>query len=74
MTAVIDILLSGWEYIVAGVLALVALFYRQRAKVAETQAVTAERSAKTHERMRDHEREAMQMDDQSLADRLTRGR
>lgn len=70
----IDILLPFWELIVAGVLALVALFYRQRAKSAEAEAATAKRSAKTHERMRDHEREAMQMDDDSLADRLTRGR
>lgn len=70
----IEILSQFWQLIGMGVLALVTIFYRQRAKSAETRADSAERSAKTHEKMREHEREAMQMDDDSLADRLTRRR
>ena len=69
-----SILLEFWELIVAGLAALVAVFYRYKAKTAEVQAREAKRSAQTHQKMRDYEREAMQLDDTSLADRLTRRR
>jgi len=67
-----SVLLEFWELIAAGLAALVAVFYRYRAKAAESQARDAKRTAKAHEEMRNHEREAMQMDDASLADRITR--
>ena len=41
---------------------------------ADAKAKTADRRADTQERMRDHEREASQMDDTSLADRISRKR
>ena len=63
------------EQIALGVLAalsaaVVALFRLWRG--AETKARNATRRANTHEEMRDHENEASQMDDTSLANRLTR--
>jgi hypothetical protein len=43
------------------------LLVRERGKRKE-----AQRKARTHKEMRDHEREASQLDDTSLADRITR--
>jgi hypothetical protein len=43
------------------------LLVRERGKRKE-----AQREARTHKEMRDHEREASQLDDTSLADRITR--
>ena len=49
--------------------AVVALFKMWRG--AEAKAKAADRAAKTQKEIRGHEKEASQMDDTSLADRLT---
>lgn len=67
-----SILLEFWQYGLAAITALAALFYREKAKNAKQRADRAEWISKTYKEMRDHEREAMQLDDVSLADRISR--
>ena len=52
--------------------AVVALFKMWRG--AEAKAKAADRAAKTQKEIRGHEQEASQLDDTSLADRITRKR
>jgi hypothetical protein len=52
--------------------AVVALFKMWRG--AEAKAKAADRAAKTQKEIRGHEKEASQLDDTSLADRITRKR
>jgi len=67
-----DLGLIGW--LVALIAGLVAWIFREREKDAKAERDAARRSAQTHKEMREHEQEASQMDDVSLADRITRGR
>ena len=69
----IDLLTGSlWPYLAAlgGAVAVLWRLWRG----AEAKRRAAERRAKTHQEMREIERDAQQMDDTSLADRITRRR
>lgn len=66
------LLAQFWPLIVAAVGVLLGVFGLRQAGAERTKRRAAERRANTQKEMRDHEREASQMDDTSLADRITR--
>lgn len=61
-----------WPFIVAGIGLLAGLLGFRQAGKERTKRQVAERRANTHKEMRDNEREASQLDDVSLADRISR--
>ena len=61
-----------WPFIAAGIGALIGVLGFQKAGAEKKKRKDAEDRIDTLEEVKEHEREAMQLDDTSLADRLTR--